>query len=830
MKKLFRTMIAVAVAAAAMTSCAKEMQEIVQENGVPFQVTMQGPDTKAIFGTAESSKYPVLWQEGDEVKVMALKTPGSKTDVAVVEGKKYTVTVANEGKSASFTAECPAAATAPYQFFVLSPNSAFVSCGDDATNKDYIQYTVPASQTPTATSVDPAAIITLGVSTQSADIPGAINLTFKHLTAYGLLTLNNLTTGGKAVKSISLTFDESLGISGRWMYHPSTDATNVNNKGNVITVNTDKTENVYFSCAPVDISGTKITVTVAVEGSNLIKEITVPADKAFKAGTVSKFAIDMTGATEEAAKVFAPVAVSDLSTLKAGDQLIIASVGAIGDMGRVACSTTQATANRTGISVGTLINEEGKLVNPTSGVQIVTLKEGTIEGCFLLEVGEGQYLYCPGVTKKNQLKTTTDLVTDNDAANWKIYADGEKTRIASQVKSDWAGDAKPNRIYIEFNKDDGKCSSYPIDSQSAACLFRLEGEPTPKVPALERVWGFYKEGDTPWYATTNITAVSIAHPDGYGMARSLAMDDEYIYLPKSSGYANVAAVSISDKTVQKALNKTGVSGGSTFATSFVRMIKNTDAAVNGGNDVLLLCNLSETSTDANQLRLYAYKDGVDAAPTQIAGFCWDAANNTNDWRRYGDRFFVTGDWTDGKVYFPSYNQPKTVVLNIANGARTSVTQIHAGENSPNGIKDLTVYPGDNKLFLTNTAIANLVAPTSNKLNGWDEFTLSGSSTNGVNTWGYNFFEFNGKKYIAYARIIGGTKAQIEVIEDKGDLLSSLSAKDGLLVSPIHDATDLNKEVATGNLADCCVRTINGVTYIAALTRDGGFVLDKFVLK
>ena len=91
-------------------------------------------------------------------------------------------------------------------------------------------------------------------------------------------------------------------------------------------------------------------------------------------------------------------------------------------------------------------------------------------------------------------------------------------------------------------------------------------------------------------------------------------------------------------------------------------------------------------------------------------------------------------------------------------------------------------------------------------------------------------EFEGQKYIAYARIIGETKAQIEVVEDKGDLISSLTAKDGLMVSPIHDATDLDREVATGNLADCCVRVINGEVFIAALTRDGGFVLDKLEWK
>ena len=497
MKTLFRTVLAVAVAAAAMTSCAKEMQEAAEGTGVTFGVTMQGPETKAVFGTPSGTTYPVLWQEGDEVKFMALKTPGEKVAVRVVEGKKYTVTVAEEGKKASFTAETPSAATTPYQFFVLSPYSAFVSCGDDATNNDYIQYAVPASQTPTATSVDPAAIITLGVSTQTADVPASLDLTFQHLTAYGLLTLNNLSTGGKAVKSVTLTFDESLGATGRWMYHPSTGTTNVNNKGNVITINTDKTENLFFACGPVDISGTTLKVSVAIEGGNLIKDITVPAGKVFKAGTISKFAIDMTGATEETAKVFAPVAVADLATLKAGDQIIIASVDQItAALGRVAISTTQNTSNRNGVSIGSLIDSDGKLVNPTSGVQIITLKAGTVDNCFLMETEEGQYLYCSATSAKNQLRTGAGT---DEKANWKIYADGDKTRIASQTtNTNWGKgtDDKGPRIYIEFNKSDGKGSCYPLDSQAPACIFRLDAT-TPPAPKVVDIWVDDKIGSTP---------------------------------------------------------------------------------------------------------------------------------------------------------------------------------------------------------------------------------------------------------------------------------------------------------------------------------------------
>ena len=349
-------------------------------------------------------------------------------------------------------------------------------------------------------------------------------------------------------------------------------------------------------------------------------------------------------------------------------------------------------------------------------------------------------------------------------------------------------------------------------------------KPAPK-PALERVFGWYSTSEALW--TPNVTAISITHPDAYGMARGLTMDDEYIYLPKSSAYPALAGVKISDPTDQVSCSVSGVDAGDTFKTSFVRMIKNTDSSVNGGKDVLLMSNLS--AANGGNIVIYAYPNGITAAPIKLAQFAWDSANEVEDWRRYGDRFFVTGTWQDGKIYLPSFNEGKIVVLSVANGARTAVAQYTATTNSPAGIKDLTVYPGDTKLFLTNNSIANLVAADGSKTNGWDTYVLSASSSNGVGTWGYNFFEFNGKNYIAYARI-SGNKAWIEVIEDKGDLISSLAAQDGLLKAPIHSATSLDAEHATGGVADCCVRIINNVPYIAALTRDGGLVVDKLVLK
>ena len=353
----------------------------------------------------------------------------------------------------------------------------------------------------------------------------------------------------------------------------------------------------------------------------------------------------------------------------------------------------------------------------------------------------------------------------------------------------------------------------------------METEPTLKV---SREWGWYS-GESLW--TSNVTAVALGHPDGYGMVRGIAMDDEYLYLPKSTKYSAIAAVKISEPTTQLAGSVTGISGGSNFSTCFPRIIKNTNAEINGGKDILLLCNNSATNSDDNKLSVYAYTNGISAAPAFLCAFAYDTANSMYDWRQYGDRFSVTGNWEEGKLYFPSYHSNKSVILSVANGARTAVTQIAAGENSPEGVKDIILYPGSEDLFITNIDGANLVSATGNKTaQGWDEYTLSTACAKAAGTYGYNFFKFNGKNWIAYARITDKNKVWLEIVEDNGNLVSSLEAQAGIMKAPVHSADNLETIHTTGAYADCAVRIINGVPYIATLSRDGGLVLDKLVFE
>lgn len=368
-----------------------------------------------------------------------------------------------------------------------------------------------------------------------------------------------------------------------------------------------------------------------------------------------------------------------------------------------------------------------------------------------------------------------------------------------------------------------------------------ETDPTPvPQPAYEHVWGWYSSGDGSTLWGTNLTVIN-TYAAGYGMARGLAMDDEYIYLPKMSGYPAIAAVKITDPNTQIKGSVEGVSGGNidgdNYFSCFVRMMKNTDPAVNGGKDVLLLGNVTDTPNgqveDPNKIvTIYAYTNGIEAAPVVLAKYAYDTANTVYDWRRYGDRFFVTGTWQNGKIWLPSFNPMKVVALAVANGERTGVIQMAAtAEVSPKGIKDIVVWEGvDTQYLLVNNEFANLVVPTGNKTaQNWDELTLNFAVPTAVGTWGYNLFQFNDKNYIAYARL-DGKKACIEIIEANVNLGRSISVPQVFMQIPINSAASLDSELNSGGLADCAVRVIDGVPYIAALTRDGAMTVYKLVMK
>lgn len=473
MKKLFRTVLAVAVAAAAMTSCAKELSEKF-ESGVKVDMVGSMPETKTAFADPSGSQYPVIWKEGDNVAVIVNFGTGTPTALPV--------TPSADGKTAKFSAELPASIDPPYTFMVISPRNAWVSV--NSTDKR-LNYLIPSTQTASKNVVDPAAQVLVGVTDEITELPAdAIPITFKHAVAYGKITLKNLDVEGRAIQSI--TVKSETPIAGRWFYTPSTGDFAVNSGSNSIEIKTSDTEDVLFAAAPADISDKKLTVSVSVYGGVYTKEITVPAEKTFKVGTISKFSVDMTGATFEKSKVY--TLLKNASALKEGDEIVMASsapvlmtkegktpkteaeVAAASKLGIVALGTQQNGNNRTGIVITDLYDETaGTITSPGDAVEVFTVEKGTADGTFAFKGKNGQYIVRPKQSG-NYLRSQD---ANDDAAGWTVTLRNEPkfSQYAMDIvttNAQYTATAK----YIQINPNTGnQIVSCYANTQQEICIF-----------------------------------------------------------------------------------------------------------------------------------------------------------------------------------------------------------------------------------------------------------------------------------------------------------------------------------------------------------------------
>ena len=312
-----------------------------------------------------------------------------------------------------------------------------------------------------------------------------------------------------------------------------------------------------------------------------------------------------------------------------------------------------------------------------------------------------------------------------------------------------------------------------------------------------------------------------------GGARNCATDGEYVFVPNSA--ASPVAVKAFPVNGGEAIdvNMTGVEGG-THPASCVRMIPNTDASINGGKDILLLTNLGISTT----LNLYAYTNGIENAPEKI--------QLLNTWRRQGDKFTVVGSWQSGELRFPDWNSGANAVVRfpITNGAIATGQWSVQGCWDPigkfnvtnGGISEFVTYPGstDNALVTTTST------GTFNTFTDGGTFTQSawGSDPNLAMTFGYNFVEVGGSKYIAYARLDSSrTNGSLNFIEDKGtaaDFKASLEAQNKKLTVNVLD--EASATTAGSSVCDCDVVVVNGEVYAAVLIDNCGLAYFKIEKK
>ena len=461
MKKL-TYIIAIATSVLAMASCQKEQNVTNSDDLTVVSFSTSEIQTKTTFGdkTAEG-KYPTLWTGNEKVGVAYNGGPVNKENI----------TSSTDGKSASFEIAFVQDANATnHNFYVISPADAFLGMKDGA--KGNIQ--INASQNPGEGTCDPAAQV-IAASHKSETFDTQINLVFSHVTAYGNLSIVLPEEAG-AVSNISLTGSEN--IAGRF-YYDFNGALSENSASSTISLLTNKVSDVFFACAPADLSGGKLDITVTTENGTYEKSIDLTGKTLkFESGKISKFTVN--GFTKkESNEVY--TLVTDASTLKIGDKIIIAAATA-----DFAISTTQNKSNR-GQAAVTKTNNT--IVNPATNVQLFTLEAGTKVGTYAFNTGSG-YIYAAS-SSNNQLKTQQ---TNNDNGSWKISctAEGVATITAQ-------GNNTRNLLKYNSNTTTGKVFSCYSSGQSDVAIYS-DGKGTGSVP-------------TPPVIKAESTSVSLNHDD-----------------------------------------------------------------------------------------------------------------------------------------------------------------------------------------------------------------------------------------------------------------------------------------------------------------------------
>lgn len=304
-------------------------------------------------------------------------------------------------------------------------------------------------------------------------------LLFSHVTAYGNLSIVLPEEAG-AVSNISLTGSEN--IAGRF-YYDFNGALSENSASSTISLLTSKVSDIFFACAPADLSGGKLDITVTTENGTYEKSIDLTGKTLkFESGKISKFTVN--GFTKkESDEVY--TLVTDASTLKIGDKVIIAAATA-----DFAISTTQNNNNR-GRAAVTKTNNT--IVNPATDVQLFTLEAGTKVGTYSFNTGSG-YIYAAS-SSANQLKTQQK---NNDNGSWTIScsAEGVATITAN-------GDN--TRKSLKYNTS-GLFSCY-ASGQSAVAIYKGTGSvPTPPVIKAEKTSvSLNHDDETDQYITVSIT-------------------------------------------------------------------------------------------------------------------------------------------------------------------------------------------------------------------------------------------------------------------------------------------------------------------------------------
>ena len=399
------------------------------------------------------------------------------------------------------------------------------------------------------------------------------------------------------------------------------------------------------------------------------------------------------------------------------------------------------------------------------------------------------------------------------------YPGGDGTLAVGTVLN--ASDAGGGNIFVEGASGD-KFDVY-VNASLKKIIVLKSGE-TFEYPiiSISPVWSKVSTSSEAWNAYFGGTADS---------DRSIAMDDEYIYLPETRGVAKLWKIKITDPNVYAEVPVGTVTGGTHFL-SCPRIVPNTSSTVNGGKDILVVSNLT-TDDSSEALALYFYNNGTSADPTRLT------PPMTGWGRRLGDKFTYWGTLQKGGFFFKdsaNKNAGAFVVYKTAWDSMPAsdwftVRRTNLGADEA-GIGNFFPYPGQETpkegIYTSDNGAQYVTCDFDPTSTSGNTSTLAAASGYYKFAYGFQFFEVNGKKYAAYCKkdpedgkavyffVIGGKEAD--------------TWKDVLVTRNVVFSQHIDGAQSSGyGNADCTMRKIGNDYYFAVLRQMNSLSVFKFTV-
>ena len=478
MKKLMLA----SVAALTLFSACRNVEQEVPDSAAVKTVRFHAGNaaTRTAFAEPVDGLYQTLWTENDSDVLLSLNYGKAESSA---------VTPSADGTTASFEASFDAsAATSPYTFYAVSPASAARAISP---SRNAWSVYIAADQKPLENSVDEAAQLLVAKSAAHSVLPDEVDLHFSHLTAYGRVTLKNLELDQATVSKVELLF--STPVVGEWYWAEDGTLTS-NGASHTITLDTDASGDLWFACAPVDVSGARMTLSLYTDRGLMTKEIVFPEGRKFNAGKVARFSVDMAGVRLTTTDVFLPV--TDASTLKEGDKVLI--VNADGTYA-LAGQSNDGNPHREQAAVTV---SEGQITDPGEAT-VLTVSPGTTSGTWAFHTGTG---YLSANASNNILK---EAPSQSSFTDWSVIISNQKATLK-------AGDGASR--FIRYHASNGRFSCYSsATSQKDIVLYRMKSYETGPVAddplTVQSEYGSYISGAERTYVKGTDQLVR-SYPDG----------------------------------------------------------------------------------------------------------------------------------------------------------------------------------------------------------------------------------------------------------------------------------------------------------------------------